>query len=122
MPQFVPKIKPYLEASRSPKVEKWNASKSCESRGCIHCDLCYEHKDLGSVWSFRRFIVEEDPLFHRLSRTNLRPGSSRVSIGIPNLAWELNKEKDKSKTNQMEQWLESCHVSAGNKHNTTNQC
>ena len=37
----LPKNKLYLEASWSPKVAKWNAPKSWESQGCIHCELCY---------------------------------------------------------------------------------
>ena len=41
MPQFVHKNKPSLEASGSPKVEKQIVSKSWESQGCTHCDLCY---------------------------------------------------------------------------------
>ena len=81
--QFASKNKPYLEASRSPNVTKWNASRSWLSQGCIHCVFVVEHEGVNSVWSFRRFIADEDPLFHKSFLERIfDPDPERYSIGL----------------------------------------
>ena len=46
-----------------------------------------EHRDLSSAWSFRRFIADEDPLFHKGFLERIF-GSRRFSIDKHNLTWE----------------------------------
>ena len=65
MPQFVPKHKPYLEASWVPKEENRLVSKFWVSQECnqLWSVLC-EHREIHNVLSVRRVTAEEDPLLH----------------------------------------------------------
>ena len=83
-----------------------------------------EHRVLHSVLSVSRFIADEDPLFHKgfLERIPNR-GSRRVSIDKPNLTKDIRQQRQHQKRNgQTVDLLESKHVRARHKHNTTNQC
>ena len=59
-----------------------------------------EHREIHNFLSVRRVTTQEDPLIHEGL-----PGSRRVSIDIPSLAWELTRQKDNSATSQRERWL-----------------
>ena len=77
-----------------------------------------------SVLPIRRFIADEDPLFHKgFSWTNLRPGSRRVSIDKANMTAGTQQQRQHQKRNDpMVDWLENKNVRAQTNTTQRKQC
>ena len=103
MPQFVPKLSHILRLRGPPKWRSDLLRSPGSNRDIFTVTCVMEQRDFDRVWSIRRFIADEDPLFHKsfLDRIFDRD-PKRVSMDKLNLTSSALQERQHQKQNDPE--------------------